>query len=210
LYIEYSMSQLYLPMDLETEIPANHVVRVVNAAVDRLSDTIFAAAYPGGGRHSYHPKMMTKVVIYAYTQRIYSSRQIAKVVRENVPFMWIAARQTPDFRTINRFRSERMKDVLQKVFTAVLELLVAEGYVKLEHYFVDGTKMEANANRYTFVWGKAVVRHKANLQAKVKKLFEQIEELELAEGQKHDEADLAELGRAQGPAVRSSPLQWSA
>lgn len=137
--------------------------------------------------------MMTKVVIYAYTQRIYSSRQIAKAVRENVPFMWIAARQTPDFRTINRFRSERMKDVLQKVFTAVLELLVAEGYVKLEHYFVDGTKMEANASRYTFVWGKAVVRHKANLQAKVKMLFEQIAELELAEGQEHGEADLAEL-----------------
>lgn len=196
MYIEYNMSQLCLPMDLETEIPANHVVRVVNAAVDRLSDGIFAAAYPGGGRHSYHPKMMTKIVIYAYTQRIYSSRQIAKAVRENVPFMWIAARQTPDFRTINRFRSERMKDVLQKVFTAILELLVAEGYVKLEHYFVDGTKMEANANRYSFVWGKAVVRQKARLQEKVKTLFEQIEELERAEGQEHGEGDLAELGES--------------
>lgn len=194
MYIQYNMNQLCLPMDLETEIPANHVVRVVNAAVDRLSDDIFAAAYPGGGRHSYHPKLMTKVVIYAYTQRIYSSRQIAKAVRENVPFMWIAARQTPDFRTINRFRSERMKDVLQKVFTAILELLVAEGYVKLEHYFVDGTKMEANANRYTFVWRKAVVRHKTNLQAKVKTLFAQIEELERAEGQEQGEADLVELG----------------
>jgi transposase len=161
LYIQYSMNQLCLPMDLEMDIPMNHVVRVVNATVARLSDAIFAGAYPGGGRHSYHPRMMTKIIIYAYTQRIYSSRQIAKAVRENVPFMWIAARQTPDFRTINRFRSERMKDVLQKVFAAILEMLVAEGYVKLEHYFVDGTKIEANANRYSFVWGKAVVRQKA-------------------------------------------------
>ncbi len=120
-------------MDLADEIPANHVVRVVNDAVDRLSDDIFDRAYAGVGRPPYHPKMMTKVVVYAYTQKIYSSRQIAKALRENIPFMWIAGRQKPDFRTINRFRSERMKDVLEKVFTAVLELLVEEGYIKLEH-----------------------------------------------------------------------------
>jgi transposase len=196
MYIHYSMGQLHLPMDLEMDIPANHLVRVVNEAVNRLSDATFDAAYPGGGRDSYHPKMLTKVIIYAYTQRIYSSRQIAKAVRETVPFMWIAGRQTPDFRTINRFRSERMKDVLQMVFTAVLELLVTEGYVKLENYFVDGTKIEANANRYSFVWGKAVVKHKARLQEKVKTLFESIEDLERAEGQEHNNQDLAELGES--------------
>ncbi len=97
--------------------------------------------------------MLTKIIIYAYTQRLYSSRQIAKAVRENVMFMWMAGRQRPDFRTINRFRSERMKDVLETVFTGVLQFLAEEKYVKLEHYFVDGTKIEANANRYTFVWG---------------------------------------------------------
>jgi len=188
------MNQLCLPMDLEAEIPANHVVRVVNEAVDRLSDAIFDSAYPGGGRPSYHPKMLTKVIIYAYTQRIYSSRQIAKAVRENIPFMWLAGRQTPDFRTINRFRSERMKGVLKKVFTAVLELLVAEGYVKLEHYFVDATKIEANANRYTFVWRKSVARYKAKLQAQVKELFDNIEENERREDQEYGGRDLPELG----------------
>ncbi|MCM3631705.1 IS1182 family transposase, partial [Paenibacillus glycanilyticus] len=83
-------------------------------------------------------------------------------------FMWLAARQRPDFRTINRFRSERMKDVLETVFTAVLQFLKEENYIKLEHYFLDGTKIEANANRYTFVWGKAVVKQKMKLQEKVK------------------------------------------
>ncbi len=68
--------------------------------------------------------------------------------------MWLAARQRPDFRTINRFRSERIKDVLEHIFTGVLQLLVESGHVKLEHYFVDGTKIEANANKYTFVWGR--------------------------------------------------------
>ncbi|WP_281759284.1 transposase, partial [Alicyclobacillus hesperidum] len=87
-------------------IPPGHVVRVVNEAVNRISDDVFLKYYPGGGRSSFHPKMLTKVLVYAYTQKIYSSRQIAKALRENIPFMWLAARQTPDFRTINRFRSQ--------------------------------------------------------------------------------------------------------
>jgi transposase len=128
-----------------------------------------------------NPKMLTKIIVYAYTQRIYSSRQIAKAVRENVMFMWIAGRQRPDFRTINRFRSERMKDVLERIFTDVLQLLADAKYVKLDHYFVDGTKIEANANRYTFVWGKAVVKQKAKLTEKVKTLFTAIEEAEKQE-----------------------------
>lgn len=196
MYIQYTMDQLYLPMDLEEDIPQNHLVRVVNEAVNQLDDAIFASAYPGGGRNSYHPKMLTKIIIYAYTQRIYSSRQIAKAVRENIMFMWIAARQRPDFRTINRFRSERMKDTLQTIFTAVLQLLINEGYVQLEHYFVDGTKIEANANRYSFVWGKAIANYKAKLQENVKSLFTAIELAEQQEEQALGKSDLPELGEA--------------
>lgn len=170
-----------MPSDLEEWIDPHHLVRVINDAVNRLDDAIFDAAYPGGGRDSYHPKMMTKVLIYAYSQKIYSSRQIAKALTENILFMWVAARQQLDFRTINRFCSERMKDVLETVFAAMLDLLVKEGYIKLEHYFLDGTKIEANANRYTFVWKKAVDKHHAKLQEKIKDLFEKIEELEKEE-----------------------------
>jgi transposase len=78
LYIQYTKDQLSLLMDLGEDIPENHLVRVVNSAVNRLDDKIFATAYPGGGRDSYHLKMLTKVILYVYTQRIYSSRQIAK------------------------------------------------------------------------------------------------------------------------------------
>lgn len=94
MYMRYYMSQQHLPSDLETEISAYHVVRGVNDAVNRIQDAIFDAGYPGGGRDPDHPKMLTKVVIYAYTQRIYSSRQIAEAVRENVPILWVAARQS--------------------------------------------------------------------------------------------------------------------
>ena len=72
-------------MDLQELIPPRHVVRVVNDAIGCMPDAIFEASYAGGGRPAYHPKMLTKVIVYAYTQRIYSSRQIAKAVREQVP-----------------------------------------------------------------------------------------------------------------------------
>jgi len=68
--------------------------------------------------------------------------------------------------------------------------------VKLEHYFVDGTKIEANANRYTFVWGKAVVKQKAKLQEKVQTLFATIEEAEKQEEKAHEGQDLLELGES--------------
>ncbi|MEK4854327.1 transposase [Paenibacillus sp. FSL H7-0756] len=84
--------------------------------------------------------MLTIVIIYAYIQRIYSSRQIAKAVRETIPFIWLAGRQRPVFRTLNCFCSQRMKNVLETVFTVILQFLVEEKYVSLEHYFLDGIK----------------------------------------------------------------------
>lgn len=193
-FMNYNMRQLFLPSDLGDLIPPNHVVRVVNDAIDRLGDDLFLRHYPGGGRSAYHPKMMAKLIVYAYTQRIYSSRQIAKAARENIAFMWIAARQTPDFRTINRFRSERMKPLIDTVFAAVLELLVEEGYVQLEHYFLDGTKIEANANRYTFVWKKATDRYQAKLQGQIRELLREIDAANESEQRQYGERDLEELG----------------
>ncbi|OKP83392.1 transposase, partial [Paenibacillus sp. P32E] len=92
--------------------------------------------------------------------------------------------------------SQRMRNVLETVFTAVLQFLADEKYVSLEHYFVDGTKIEANANRYTFVWGKAVSKHKAKLQEKVHALFADIEAAEHQEEQEFQGKDLAEFGES--------------
>ena len=144
----YVMGQPSLmPPDLEEMIPADHLVRVVNEAIERIDLSSILARYKGGGTSSYHPKMMLKALVYAYSQGIFSSRQIAKALRENVYFMWISGQNRPDFRTINRFRGEVMKGIIQEVFAATLDILIEAGYVKLEKYFVDGTTMEANAPR---------------------------------------------------------------
>ncbi len=102
MYIYYNQDQLILPMDLEILIPKHHLCWVVDLAVEKMDPALFVSLYPGGGRPAYHPKMMWKAILYAYANRIYSSRQIAKQLKENIYFMWLSGHQTPDFRTINR------------------------------------------------------------------------------------------------------------
>jgi transposase len=195
---EYTMGQMVLlPVDLEEEIEPNHLVRVVNAAIEKMDLRVVYEQYKGGGTSSYHPKMLLKVLIYAYSQQIYSSRKIAKALRENIYFMWLSGTSHPDFHTINRFRGKVVKATITEIFAAVLSLLVEGGYVQLENYFVDGTKLEANASKYSFVWAKNTKRYKEQVQAKVAALLETIEQINAAEDAEYGEGDLPERGGSQ-------------
>lgn len=167
----YNQQQsLLLPADLEELIEADHPVRVINEVIEHLDIDQIIKTYKGGGTSSFHPRMLLKVLVYAYICNEYSSRRIEQLLKRDVQFMWLAAMATPDHNTINRFRSERLKDVLKDVFTQVVKLLVESGHVSLKDINVDGTKIEANANRYTFVWGNAI---KTNRE----KIGQQLEEL---------------------------------
>lgn len=191
---EYQMQQAYLlPPSLEELIPERHLVRIVNQAIEKMEISSLIAQYKGGGRSSYHPKMLLKILIYGYTQKLYSSRQIAKALRENIHFMWLSGQNRPDFRTVNRFRSSRLKEGIESVFQSVVQFLIEEGYVKLEHYFLDGTIIEANANRYTYVWKKSTEKYKAKVQEKIKALWEQIEAVNEAENRVYGDKDLDEV-----------------
>ncbi|MEO1261916.1 MAG: IS1182 family transposase [Bacteroidota bacterium] len=159
-----------LPPSLEGLIPENHVVRVVQSVLDKVKLESIMAKYKGGGTSSYHPRMLLKVPTYGYLSNVYSSRKLEDAVSSNIHFMWLAGMQRPDHNTLNRFRSERLKGVFKEVFAQVVQLLMEEGLVSLEKVFTDGTKLEASANRYTFVWGKSVRRSR-------KRIGEQLEEL---------------------------------
>ncbi|PAE23645.1 MULTISPECIES: IS1182 family transposase [Bacillaceae] len=192
MYREYNTKQLVLPLDLQVRIPQQHLARLIDFAVDQMNPTIFSSLYPGGGSPPYHPQMMLKIILYAYSNRIYSSRQIAKQLTENIIFMWLSGEQQPNFRTINRFRSERMKDVIYETFFSIVDLLREEGYVKLEDYFLDGTKIEANANKYTFVWRKSTEKYDRKLDEKFKQLSLQIEQVTEEDEEAEQELDLME------------------
>jgi transposase len=150
---DYNQNQLALiPPNWSELIPENHKVRIFNKYIEMMDIDILLKRYKGGGAPSYHPKMMLKILLYAYSEKIYSSRKIEKALRENINFMWLAGSNRPNFRTINRFRRSVLGDLIEEVFVELNTLLIAEGYINMKDYFLDGTKLEANANKYSFIW----------------------------------------------------------
>ena len=169
---------------------------------EKMDPALLASLYPGVGRPAYHPKMMLKGILYAYANRIYSSRQIAKQLKENIYFMWLSGHQTPDFRTINRFRSEGMKDIIYETFFSIVDLLHQEGLFQLENYFLDGMKIEANANKYTFVWRKSTEKYDQKLEEKFRKIVASIEQVMKEDEEAKQEGDFQEKLEA-APITRS-------
>ena len=191
-YQQHQMS--ILPYNLDEMIPQNHLVRVVDRVIEKMNPKKLFDRYEGGGTSAYNPVMMLKVIVYAYATKVYSSRQIAKQTRENINYLWLTGMTQLDFMTINRFRSERLDGIIEDIFTEVVSLLLEEGYIKFENYFLDGTKIEANANKYSWVWGKSTKRYKDNLKEKVKKHLEEIEIINDDENNEYENSDLTEMG----------------
>lgn len=207
-FVDYVMDQnALLPASYEEVIEEKHLVRVVNAAIEKIDLRALLKRYKGGGRSSFHPKMMLKVLVYAYTQKIYSSRKIAKALRENIHFMWISGGNRPDFRTINMFRSSRLKPVIEEVFAEVLGHLIESGHVKLENYFVDGSKVEANANRHKVVWAKRNENYRERVLEQIEGLLDQIEAENEAEQEIYGDNDLEEMGENSVEEVNSERLK---
>lgn len=192
---EYNQQQIQLlPPSLEELIPPNHLVRVVNQVVDRLDISSIINQYEGGGASAYHPKMLVKVLLYGYAVKIYTGRKIAKALAQDVTFMWLAAYNRPDFRTINLFRSGILKETIEDIFKELLLFLLDHGYVRIENYFTDGSTFTADSNRHKVVWKKNSERYKAMAESKCQELFKQIDELNATEESQYGDGDLDELG----------------
>ena len=166
---------LLFPPCLGDFIAENDPVRVLNTIVDNLDISRIESSYEGGGASCYNPRMLVKVVFYAYLQNVYSGRKMEQLLRRDVNFMWLSGMQTPDFNTINLFRKNRLADVVDDIFTQVVQMLVAGKFVSLDVQYIDGTKIEAAANKYTFVWKKATKTNQEKLDRKVKAVLAEAE-----------------------------------
>lgn len=163
------------PQRIDENISENAPVRIVNAIVDHLNLDNFKKLYKETGRCPYHPKMMLKVIFYAYMNNIYSCRKIEQLLLRDIHYIWLAGYEKPDFITINRFRN-RVKEEINNVFTQLVLILADKGLVSLDVEYIDGTKVESKANKYTFVWRKTVERNRAKLMDKIRVLLAQVDE----------------------------------
>ena len=162
-------------MNPNEDIAENDPVRVVDAIVEGLDLREFKKLYHEKGRCPYHPKMMLKIILYAYMNNIYSCRKMERAVQRDIHYIWLAAQERPDFVTINRFRN-RVKKEINNIFTQVVLVLADKGFITLDVEYIDGTKIESKANKYTFVWRKTVEKNRAKLQEKIRVLLGQIDD----------------------------------
>ena len=168
----YNQRQTALfPYSFDDLISEKHPVRVVDQVVESINIQPLLKAYSKEGNPGYHPKMLLKVMIYAYMSNIYSSRKIELAIRENINFMWLTGMSTVDHNTINRFRSDKLKDSFKEIFKQVVMMLAEEGLISMKQIYTDGTKIEAQAGRYTFVWGKSIKTNKAKMLTQLEDLW---------------------------------------
>lgn len=183
-----------VPINIESLIPCGHLVRIIDEVIEQVNLSDLMEYYPGGGRSSYHPKLMIKVWVYGYCTQLYTSRPLARALREQIPFIWLAGGQTPNFKTLSEFRGNRMEGMIDLIFKQVLVMLVEEGYVDLGDIYVDGSKWEANANRHKAVWGKNTARNKAAVLERIEGLLREAACLQASEDQRYGSRDLSEVG----------------
>ena len=190
----YNQDQLLvLPPSLDDLISTDHTVRIVNDVINRINIEPLLKAYHIKGGSNYHPLMLLKVLVYGYVTNIYSSRKLAEACRERIPFMWLSAMNKPDHNTINRFRGVRLKHALRSVFEDVVQLLAQEGLLSIDQVYTDGTKIEANANKYTFVWRKSIQTNKEKIKKQLEEIWNYAQNIAAAEDKMPEPPDLTTI-----------------
>ena len=159
---------LLMPVALQEWLPADHLAYFVSDVVDHLDLSAIMKRYQDEDRGypPYHPRMMVKVLVYAYCVGMPSSRKIEKRLEEDIAFRVLSANNRPDFRTISDFRKDHLK-ALAALFLQVLKLCQRSGLVRLGHVSLDGTKMKANASKHKAMSYGRMEEKEAQLKAEV-------------------------------------------
>ena len=149
--------QLQIPMNFEFIIPDNDSVRLLSQFVEEMDLTCLYDTYNILKENQVTPRQMLKILLYAYLDTKYASRVIETACKRDVNYMYLLeGKPAPDHATIARFRSLHFAPCAKVLLTQCTQLLYELGEISGENIFIDGTKMEANANKYTFVWKKSV------------------------------------------------------
>ncbi len=192
---------LLLPPSLRDWLPENHLAYCVSDVVDQLDLSTIEAVYEeeDRGQPPYHPRMMTKVLLYGYCVGVFSSRRIQKRLVEDVAFRVLAAGNQPDFRTIADFRKLHLQ-ALEKLFQQVLRLVLEVGALKLGRVALDGSKVKANASKHKAMSYGRMEESEKRLREEVKRLMKQAEAVDEEEDKRygrdrHGEELPAELQR---------------
>ena len=164
--------QLVFAMNSEFSLPANAPVRLTSAQLEELDyGKLYSAYSPRGRKSKVDPRVMFKVMVYGYQCGIYSSRKLEEACRYRIDFMWLLGdEKVPDHATFARFRTGRCVEAVEDLFYQYVKLLEKQEETDHETVFVDETKLESCAGRYTFCWRGSVEKHLEKVREKVWRL----------------------------------------
>jgi len=184
---EWAVEQQWLlPPSVQELVPAGHVAHFIRELVREQLDlsAIFAVYDEERGAPPFHPAMMTSLLLYAYTQGVYSSRRISRACEERLDFMAVTAMQKPDFRPISEFRRRHLS-ALEGLFKQVLRLCQKAGMVKLGHVALDGTKVQANASKRKAMTYERMLKREVELAEEVARWFADADAADTSEDDTH-------------------------
>src|SRR6202163_1372898 len=167
---------LLLPPSLREWLPDDHLVYFVSDVVDQLNLSAIESVYEEDdrGQPRYHPRMMTKILLYGYCVGVFSSRKIQKRLVEDIGFRVLAAGNQPDFRTIADFRKLHLK-ALEEMFQQMLRLTLETGAMKLGRGSLDGSKVKAHASKHKAMSYRRMKETEKRLREEVRRLLNQAE-----------------------------------
>ena len=196
-YTSFSLYyQIKLPLDLEISIPSDDPVRLVSAFVEEMDLSELYKTYGRIRKNQATPRQMLKLVIYAAMNRIYSSRDIRKACKRDINFMYLLeGMPAPDHATIARFISLHFSVCAKTLLAQMSDLLYLLGEISGKTIFIDGTKIESAANKYTFVWKKAITKNQGRLYTKLSSFVAECEELYGMKTVYHDRISIHTLKR---------------
>ena len=177
-----------LPPCVEDYVPEGSPARIIEEIIDKIDTGYLVRQYSGGGAPAYHPVAMLKVLIFAYSQGIRSSRKVAALLRHDLRFMFLAEGETPDFRTLCRFRRKHLED-FERLFLATVHMARKMGLVLLRHAALDGTKLEADVSGGATYSRERLSKALEATQQEIAKILEEAELTDQAEDRLYGKAD---------------------
>lgn len=166
LQLNYKPIQLTLPVNYEHLIENNDSVVSFLEVIGGLNLSKFIKTSKKG-RQEYDPELMLRIILFAYMEGIHSLRKLEKACRTDIRFMYLAEDHRPSHMAFQRFIDHKLKYSIKDILTAVSKHLIKIDNIYTDIIYVDGTKIEANATKFSFVWKKAVLKHQARLYLKI-------------------------------------------
>ncbi len=193
MFKKYDQNQQFLlPLSLDSFVPEDHIARILNDIIEAVDITTIESTYSENGSPAYHPRLLLKILLYGYLIDIRSSRDIQKMTSTDTVFMYLAAMQHPDFRTICRFRSTHL-DSIKDIFAQVVTLCKELGMLGNGKVSIDGTKIKANASVRQSKNEKALDKDIAKIRKEIDKILDESIEIDEEEDEKYGDSTPYEM-----------------